>query len=35
MQISEALGITPFEILGYIDEGRLSIVKGHFEKIED
>jgi hypothetical protein len=33
LQISEALGITAFEVLNYLKEGRLNISKGHFEKL--
>lgn len=35
IQISEALGITAFEILNYLKEGRLNISKGSFERLED
>lgn len=33
LQISEALGITAFEVLNYIQEGRLHISKGRFERL--
>ena len=33
LQISEALGITAFEVLNYIQEGRLNIARGHFERL--
>jgi hypothetical protein len=33
LQISEALGITAFEVLNYLNEGRLNISRGHFEKL--
>ncbi len=35
LQISEALGITAFEILNYLKEGRLNVSRGHFEKLSD
>jgi hypothetical protein len=35
IQISEALGITAYEVLKYLNEGRLNISKGHFEQMED
>ena len=35
LQISEALGITAFEVLFYLKEGRLNISKGNFEKLSD
>ncbi len=35
LQISEALGITAFEVLYYIKEGRLNISKGRFEKLDE
>lgn len=35
LQISEALGITAFEVLNYLKEGRLNISRGHFEKLQD
>lgn len=35
LQISEALGITAFEVLNYLKEGRLNISKGRFEKLTD
>jgi hypothetical protein len=35
LQISEALGITAFEVLHYLKEGRLNISRGHFERITD
>lgn len=35
LQISEALGITAFEVLNYLKEGRLNISKGHFERLND
>lgn len=33
LQISEALGITAFEVLNYLKEGRLNVSRGHFEKM--
>lgn len=35
LQISEALGITAYEVLNYLKEGRLNISRGHFEQISD
>ncbi len=35
LQISEALGITAFEVLNYLKEGRLNISRGSFERIPD
>lgn len=35
LQISEALGITAYEVLNYLKEGRLNISRGHFEKMPD
>lgn len=35
LQISEALGITAFEVLNYLKEGRLNISRGHFEKLNN
>jgi hypothetical protein len=35
LQISEALGITAYEVLNYLKEGRLNISKGHFEQLPD
>lgn len=35
LQISEALGITAFQVLNYLKEGRLNISRGRFEKIDD
>lgn len=35
LQISEALGITAFEVLNYLKEGRLNISKGKFERLPD
>ncbi len=35
LQISEALGITAFEVLNYLKEGRLNISRGHFERLPD
>ena len=35
IQISEALGITAFEVLNYLKEGRLNISKGRFEQLND
>lgn len=32
IQIAEGLGIQAAEVLGFIDEGRLTIVKGNWEK---
>lgn len=33
LQISESLGITAFEVLGFLKEGRLSTTKGIFSKL--
>lgn len=33
LQISEALGITAFEVLGYLKEGRLNVSKGVFSRL--
>ncbi|NLK28536.1 MAG: hypothetical protein GX306_09380 [Clostridiales bacterium] len=33
LQISEALGITAYEVLNYLKEGRLHISKGKFEQL--
>lgn len=33
LQISEALGITAYEVLNYIKEGRLNISRGRFERL--
>ena len=35
LQISEALGITAYQVLNYLKEGRLNIAKGYFERIDD
>ncbi|HHV10313.1 MAG TPA: hypothetical protein GXX75_08570 [Clostridiales bacterium] len=35
LQISEALGITAFEVLNYLKEGRLNISRGSFERLPD
>jgi hypothetical protein len=35
IQISEAHGITAFEVLNYLKEVRLNLSRGHFEKIPD
>lgn len=35
LQISEALGITAYEVLNYLKEGRLNISRGHFEKLPE
>ena len=35
LQISESLGITAFEVLSYLKEGRLNIAKGNFERLSD
>lgn len=35
LQISEALGITAYQVLNYLKEGRLNITKGRFERIND
>lgn len=35
LQISEALGITAFEVLNYLKEGRLNISRGRFEQLPD
>ncbi len=34
LQISENLGITAYEVLAYLKEGRLNISKGTFSKLE-
>lgn len=33
LQISESLGITAFEVLGYLKEGRLNMSKGIFSRL--
>ncbi len=35
LQISEALGITAYEVLYYVKEGRLNESRGRFEKLDD
>ena len=35
LQISEALGITAYEVLNYLKEGRLNIARGRVEKLPD
>ena len=35
LQISEALGITAYQVLTNLNEGRLNISRGHFERIKD
>lgn len=35
LQISEALGITAFQVLNYLNEGRLNYARGHFEQIRE
>lgn len=35
LQISEALGITAYEVLNYLKEGRLNISRGRFEQMPD
>ncbi|HHT88800.1 MAG TPA: hypothetical protein GX002_07310 [Clostridiales bacterium] len=35
LQISEALGITAYQVLSYLQEGRLNISRGRFERIRD
>ena len=35
IQIADALKIQPFEVISFIDEGRLTMVKGTFERLED
>jgi hypothetical protein len=35
LQISEALGITAYQVLTYLKEGRLNISRGHFKRIGD
>ncbi len=35
LQISEALGITAFEVLNYVKEGRLNVSRGTFERLSD
>lgn len=35
LQVSEALGITAFEVLHYLKEGRLNISQGYFEKLPE
>lgn len=34
LQIGEELGIHPYEILKYMEEGRLLVVNGEFERLE-
>jgi hypothetical protein len=34
LQISENLGITAYEVLGYLKEGRLNMSKGTFSKLD-
>lgn len=33
LQVSEALGISPYEVIEYMKEGRLSVSHGRFEKL--
>jgi hypothetical protein len=33
LQISDALGITAYEVLNYLKEGRLNISRGHLEQL--
>ena len=35
LQISKALGITAFEILNYLKEGRLNVSRAYFEILTD
>lgn len=35
LQISEALGITAYQVLNYMKEGRLNVARGYFERIGD
>jgi hypothetical protein len=35
LQISEALGITAYQVLNYLKEGRLNFSRGRFERIDD
>lgn len=35
LQISDALGITAYQVLIYLKEGRLNYAKGHFEQIDE
>lgn len=35
LQISEALGITAYQVLNYLKEGRLDYARGHFEQISE
>ena len=35
LQISEALGITAYQVLSYLKEGRLNVSRGRFERIGD
>lgn len=35
LQISEALGITAYQVLNYLTEGRLNISRGSFERLGD
>ena len=35
LQISEALGITAYQVLNYLKEGRLNISRGRFEHINE
>lgn len=33
LQISDALGISAYQVLNYLKEGRLNYARGHFEQI--
>lgn len=35
LQVSEALGITAYQVLNYLKEGRLNINRGYFEQIDE
>jgi hypothetical protein len=35
LQISEELGITAYEVLQFVKEGRLNVTRGSFSKIPD
>ncbi|WP_155998538.1 hypothetical protein [Lachnoclostridium phytofermentans] len=35
IQIADALKIQPLEVISFIDEGRLTMVEGTFERLED
>lgn len=35
LQISDALGITAYQVLIYLEEGRLNYARGEFEQIDE